>query len=39
MPTCNLFEIIHNTWLQQFGKKGKHIFDTKFDDLIKVLKQ
>jgi len=39
MATCNLFEIIHNTWLQKFWKKGKDLFDAMFDDLIKALKQ
>jgi len=39
MPTCNLLEIVHNTWLQQFGKKGKDVFDAIVDNLIRALEQ
>ncbi len=39
MLTCNLFETIHNTWLQQSRKKGKDFFDATVDDLIRALEQ
>jgi hypothetical protein len=39
MPTCNLFEMIHNTWLQQFGKKGKDLFNAIVEDLVRALEQ
>jgi len=31
--------MIHNTWLQQFSKKGKNIYDATIDDLIKALEK
>jgi hypothetical protein len=39
MPTCNLFETVHNTWLQQCGKKGKDLFNATVDDLVRALEQ
>jgi nucleoid DNA-binding protein len=39
MLTCNLFETIHNIWLQQSNKKCKDLFDAIVDDLIKALEQ
>jgi len=39
MPTYNLFETIHNTWLQQFGKEGKDLSDATIDDLVRALEQ
>ncbi len=36
---CNLFETIHNTWLQQSGKKGNDIFDATIDDLVRALEE
>jgi hypothetical protein len=31
-----LLKTIHHIWGQQFGKKGKDLFDATIDDLIKV---
>jgi hypothetical protein len=39
MLTCNLFEKIHNSWLQQSKKKNKDFFYAIVDDLIRVLEQ
>jgi hypothetical protein len=39
MFTCNLSETIHNTWLQQFDKEGKDLFDATTNDLIITLEQ
>jgi hypothetical protein len=39
MPTCNLSEIIHNTWLQQSSKKGDDLFDVTTNDLVRALEQ
>ncbi len=37
MPIYNLFETIHNTWLQQFDKKSKELFNAIVDDSIRAL--
>jgi hypothetical protein len=37
MPTCNLFEMVHNTWLQQSSKKGKDLFNATIDNLVRAL--
>jgi hypothetical protein len=39
MPTCNLFETIHNIWLQQFGKSVRCFFIMTYDDYVKAFKQ
>jgi hypothetical protein len=39
MPTCNLFKIVHNIWLQQFRKNARCLFVVTFDDYIKAFKQ
>ncbi len=39
MPTCNLFETIHNIWLQQFGKSVRRFFIVTYDDYVKAFKQ
>jgi hypothetical protein len=39
MPTCNLSEIIHNTWLQQSSKKGDDLFYVTTNDLVRALEQ
>jgi hypothetical protein len=38
MLICKLSKTIHHhTWGQQFGKKGKDLFDAIVDDLIRAL--
>jgi hypothetical protein len=37
MHTCNLFEMVHNTWLQQSNKKGKDMFDATIDNFVRAL--
>jgi hypothetical protein len=39
MSTCNLFEIVHNIWLQQFGNKGTCLFVATFDDYVWAFNQ
>ena len=39
MPTCNLAEIIHNKWLQQFGNNMTCLYETTVDDLIRAFMQ
>jgi hypothetical protein len=39
MPTCNLFGMVHNTWLQQFGEKGQDLFNAMVDGFVRVLEQ
>jgi hypothetical protein len=39
MPTCISFETIHNTWVQQFGKKGKDLFNAIVENLVITLEQ
>jgi hypothetical protein len=39
MLTCNLSEIVHDIWLQQFGNKGTCLFITMFDDYLWTFKQ
>ena len=34
MPTCNLTEMLHNKWLQQYGNKMTYLYETITDDLI-----
>jgi hypothetical protein len=34
IPTYNLFETIHNIWLQQFGKRGTYFFATTSNDYM-----
>jgi hypothetical protein len=37
MLTYNLFETIHNTWLQQSSKKGKDLSNVTIYDLVRAL--
>jgi len=37
MLICNLFETIHNIWLQRYGKKGRYLFTMTFDDYVHAL--
>ncbi len=40
MPTCNLSKIIvHNIWLQQFGKRGGWFYVVTFDNYVHDFKQ
>ncbi len=39
MPTCNLSKIVHNIWLQQFGKSDGCLYIATFDDYVKAFKQ
>jgi hypothetical protein len=39
IPTYNLFETIHNIWLQQFGKRGTYFFATTSNDYMWTFKQ
>jgi hypothetical protein len=39
MPTCNLSELIHNIWLQQFVKRGAYLYVTTLDDYVQTFKQ
>jgi hypothetical protein len=39
MFICNLSRIIHHTWGQQSGKKGKNLFYATIDDLIRAFQQ
>ncbi len=39
MLTYNLFETIHNTWLQQSSKKGKDLSNVTIYDLVRALEQ
>ncbi len=39
MLTCNLSEIVHNIWLQQFWMKGTCFFFATFDDYMQTFKQ
>jgi hypothetical protein len=34
MATCNLLEIVHNVWLQQFGKKGTCLYVATLNDYV-----
>lgn len=34
MPTCNLFEIIHNIWLQQQWKRGKCLYIATYNNYL-----
>ncbi len=38
MPFGNLFETIHNIWLQQFGNTRTYLFATMFDDYVRTFK-
>ncbi len=39
MSTYNLLEIVHNIWLQQFGKNVKCLFVVTSNDYVKVFRQ
>jgi hypothetical protein len=39
MPTCNLIEIIHNIWLQQFNNRGTYLFATTSNDYVRTFRQ
>jgi hypothetical protein len=39
MPFCNLVEIVHNKWLQQFGNQGNDFYVAIVDDFVKALMQ
>ncbi len=40
MPTCNLFEIVHNIWLQQSSNMGSTcLFATTYNDYVQAFKQ
>jgi len=39
MLTCNLFETVHNIWLQQFGHRGTYLFTATFNDYVQTFKQ
>jgi hypothetical protein len=34
MSTCNLFETVHNIWLQKSWKRGTCFFAATFDDYM-----
>jgi hypothetical protein len=36
---CNLSEIVHNVWLQQFGKRGACLYVVILDDYVQAFKQ
>jgi hypothetical protein len=38
IPTCNLFETIHNIWLQQFGNMGTCLFATTSNDYVQAFR-
>ena len=39
LPSCNLFETVHNKWLQMSGKRGNNLFDATCDDSIRAWMQ
>jgi hypothetical protein len=39
MPICNLFEIVHNIWLQQYGKRGGCVYPTTSNDYVHTFRQ
>jgi hypothetical protein len=39
MSTCNLFETIHNIWLQKSGKNVECLFVVTFDDYVRAFIQ
>jgi hypothetical protein len=39
MSTCNLFEMVHNIWLQHFGKTTRCLFIATFDDYVRAFRQ
>jgi hypothetical protein len=39
MPSCNLVEIVHNTWLQQSGNWENDLYVATVDDFVKALIQ
>jgi len=39
MSTCNLFETMHNIWLQQFGNRGTCLFTVTSDNYVRAFKQ
>ncbi len=39
LPFCNLFETVHNKWLQMSGKRGNNLFDATCDDSIRAWMQ
>jgi len=38
MPTCNLSELVHNVWLQQFSKRGAYLYVMTLDDYVQAFK-
>jgi hypothetical protein len=39
MPTCNLFETVHNIWLQQSKKSVQCLFIATSDDYVRAFRQ
>jgi hypothetical protein len=39
MLTCNLFEIVHNIWLQQSGKSARCLFVATFNNYVRTFRQ
>jgi hypothetical protein len=39
MLTCNLFEIVHNIWLQQSYNRGTCLFIAMSDDYLQTFKK
>jgi hypothetical protein len=39
MLTCNLFETIHNIWLQESGKRGVCLYVSTSDDYMRIFRQ
>jgi hypothetical protein len=34
MPMCNLSKIMHNVWLQKFGKRGAYLYVATSDNYV-----
>jgi hypothetical protein len=39
MSTCNLAEIMHNKWMQQFEKIEQDLYTMTFDNLVRAFMQ
>jgi hypothetical protein len=39
MPTCNLFETIHNIWLQESRKRGACLYVATLYDYLQAFRQ
>jgi hypothetical protein len=39
MPTYNLSKLVHNIWLQQFGKRGVCLYIVTLDDYVQTFKR